>query len=187
MRRLKDAKRRILEAIQKEHGISSRRLMDTVWADDPDGGPEYEATLGFHIWGINKFLAPQGLMIKAMGHKGVGYRIVDIDNPASPPMPPGVPEGVVFAPIQRRIFELVQQRPGIVTERLASIVYPDHPKGGTTIVNNLRANIWHMNKTLKPHGLVVWARGLDGYHIRKLKLAGSKASTARNPEASIRT
>jgi hypothetical protein len=85
-RRLPRVKRRIFAAIDRRPGISADELMNVVYADDPNGGPDSRKCVHVHIHQFNKRLAREGMTIK--GHTTDGYKIlrfksVDLERPAS--------------------------------------------------------------------------------------------------------
>jgi hypothetical protein len=70
--RLPPIKARIYEAVKRCPGISAEELRCTVWADDPNGGPEDRKCLHVHVWQLNSQLRPLGIMVRAQNG---GYRI----------------------------------------------------------------------------------------------------------------
>jgi hypothetical protein len=71
-------KARIYEYISKNPGKSRNEIIDHVYADDPDGGPEWTSTLSVHIHFMNWRLRKLGLRIAAMPWHG--YRILPLTD-----------------------------------------------------------------------------------------------------------
>lgn len=73
---------------------------------------------------------------------------------------------------QRRIYDLVKLRPGILASCLAQLLWEDDPNGGPDSgIKCLHVHVYHLNKKLKPHGIVVrspFGAGEDGYRIRPI-------------------
>ena len=71
--------KRIFEIVQKRtpHGITSADLLDYVYAEDPNGGPEYpDISLKTTICRFNKKLGQFGYRIKAHpGRHSEGYTL----------------------------------------------------------------------------------------------------------------
>lgn len=66
-------------------GITSSELMDLLYADDPNGGPENPVVVRSHVYQANKGLAQHGYTIKAH-HPGSGarYKLVELRIPQEP-------------------------------------------------------------------------------------------------------
>lgn len=67
----------ILQAVFKagKHGICNERLVELLYADDREGGPENpNNTISAHVWAINKILRPRGLQIRS---SAIGRRASD--------------------------------------------------------------------------------------------------------------
>jgi hypothetical protein len=60
-------------------GITSDRIADLIYADDPNGGPEHaRRSIWVMINFANKQLAAQGYTIKSTGGPGATYRLLKI-------------------------------------------------------------------------------------------------------------
>jgi len=68
-------KRRIFDAVRRRPGISAEALRQTVWADDPNGGPECHHAIYVHIHQLNRLLTPLGIVVRAPKGAGAGYQI----------------------------------------------------------------------------------------------------------------
>jgi hypothetical protein len=71
-------KRRILDAVQRRPGISAEELRTSVWAADPNGGPENPKVIHVHIWQLNKALQLHRLRFR--GSTSHGYRLVSTEE-----------------------------------------------------------------------------------------------------------
>ncbi len=70
----------ILTAVwkMKGHPCPTTRIMDAIWADDPDGGPEYETGLKYfktQLSLLRKRLQGSGVSVDTVGFRR-GYRLV---------------------------------------------------------------------------------------------------------------
>jgi hypothetical protein len=76
-------RQRIVDAIaNRPDGITRGELLDLVYADDIDGGPDNPNTISVLIKHANAELAPQGYRIEpAWRGRGARYRITRIDAP----------------------------------------------------------------------------------------------------------
>lgn len=64
---LTPVQRHILELVQRagSHGISSRAIVDTLYADDPDGGPEHALRCVYvQVVNLNHQLRPKGFEVR---------------------------------------------------------------------------------------------------------------------------
>jgi hypothetical protein len=61
----------IFDIVRKRPGVSAERLRSLVWG--ASGGPESRSAIFVHVSGLNKRLAPLGVMIRSQGG---GYQIV---------------------------------------------------------------------------------------------------------------
>jgi hypothetical protein len=68
-------KRRILEAVQRCPGISAEGLRNSVWSDDPNGGPECRHGIHVHIHQLNRRLEPFGIAVRAPRGGSGGYQL----------------------------------------------------------------------------------------------------------------
>ena len=67
-------KERILAAVRRRPGITAQELRDSIWADDPDGGPLTDTKcLHVHVAQLNTLLRPLGIMVRSQGG---GYQII---------------------------------------------------------------------------------------------------------------
>lgn len=71
-------KQRIYDYIASRHGVNRMQIMDAVYADDANGGPENLNVISVHICFINKQLRAMkaGVKIWCRGGPGSIYRIV---------------------------------------------------------------------------------------------------------------
>jgi hypothetical protein len=68
-------KARIWDVLQRRPGISAADLVDAVYAEDPNGGPDTgRKTIHVHVSHMNRRLMREGMTIK--GHVTDGYRIL---------------------------------------------------------------------------------------------------------------
>ena len=65
-------KEKILATVRKRPGITAQELRDSVWADDPSGGPEDRKVLHVHINQLNHLLAALRIEVRSQGG---GYHI----------------------------------------------------------------------------------------------------------------
>ncbi len=80
---------RILDVVVRRPGIDGVDLAAAVYADDPDGGPDWARnSVGVTIWRNNKRLAPLGWCCKGHKGRGGGYSLVRLPEPVSPPASP---------------------------------------------------------------------------------------------------
>ena len=57
------------------YGLTSRELADKVYADDPDGGPDWAAeSINGLVWQMNQRAKKEGLGIRIRGHGGPGSK-----------------------------------------------------------------------------------------------------------------
>ena len=76
--------RRIAEIVASRPGIRMIEVADLVYADDPDGGPEWaEASLAVQTCRANARLAPFGFAIRAGRGCRNGYRVTKIGEGAA--------------------------------------------------------------------------------------------------------
>lgn len=72
-----EVKRKIYDAISKHpEGLNRKTIVDLVYGDDPDGGPENMNVISVHVKKMNPRLAPQGLRITSTGGPYSTYRLV---------------------------------------------------------------------------------------------------------------
>ena len=70
-------KQRIYEYIAAHpEGVSRRQVVEAVYADDPDGGPEYMNVIAVHVKQMNPKLATLGVRLVASGGPHSVYRLV---------------------------------------------------------------------------------------------------------------
>lgn len=70
-------KKAIYEFIARNpQGVSRGQIMDSVYADNIDGGPEFGTVISVHVAGINKLLAPEGVKIHSTRGPHALYRVV---------------------------------------------------------------------------------------------------------------
>ena len=76
-------KRRIYDFVKNHPGGSNRnQIIDAVYADDPDGGPEHAATISMHVYQMRRVLNPLGLTITSPRGRGASFRLVEITKSA---------------------------------------------------------------------------------------------------------
>jgi DNA-binding response OmpR family regulator len=56
-------------------GVTRRQIMDAVWADDIDGGPEFANVVSVHVKLMRPILEREGLTITCARGPGANYRI----------------------------------------------------------------------------------------------------------------
>jgi DNA-binding response OmpR family regulator len=56
-------------------GVTRRQLMDAVWADDADGGPEFANVVSVHVKAMRPILAREGVTISCARGPGATYRL----------------------------------------------------------------------------------------------------------------
>jgi hypothetical protein len=66
---------RIWDFMSKFRSATPAQLMEYVYEDDPDGGPETDSTLKVNIFHMNKVLKKHGLRIQANPGRGATYRL----------------------------------------------------------------------------------------------------------------
>ena len=78
-------RQRIVDAIaNRPDGITRAELLDVVYADDIDGGPENPNTVAVLIKYANAELAAQGYQIAPTWRgRGARYRLIEIQSPAA--------------------------------------------------------------------------------------------------------
>lgn len=70
-------KKRIYDCIAKNpQGIGRDEIMDKVYGDDPDGGPEFVNVISVHVLRINKLLKAEGVKIHSTRGPHATYRLV---------------------------------------------------------------------------------------------------------------
>lgn len=69
-------KQRVFDFIANNAGVTTRQVMDAVYADDPDGGPDDLKNIAVQVCFINKVIAKQGLKIKSTRGPGATYSLV---------------------------------------------------------------------------------------------------------------
>jgi hypothetical protein len=75
--KLPRVKQRIFDTVNRHPGISAEQLVEYVWSNDPNGGPESgRKAVHVHVHGLNRLLAHQGLVIR--GCVSGGYRVQEL-------------------------------------------------------------------------------------------------------------
>jgi hypothetical protein len=54
------------------YGLHTKELMDRLYADDPDGGPENNSVVGVMVWRFNKMARQNRLGLEI--HTRAGYK-----------------------------------------------------------------------------------------------------------------
>ena len=71
----------VIRAVARRPGIGSARLADIVYADDPNGGPDFAViSVRTAICRENKKLAKSGWAVKADIGASRGYRLVEVER-----------------------------------------------------------------------------------------------------------
>jgi hypothetical protein len=79
------------------------------------------------------------------------------------------PTGLRLPPIKQRIYDTVRRRPGITARELLDQVWANDRDGGPlTGTKCLHVHVLQLNRRLAPLGLMVRARGSEGYQIRSV-------------------
>jgi hypothetical protein len=69
-------RQRLVDIIaNRPNGTTGGELMDLVYADDIDGGPDCVGTVAALVFHANKQLAPQGYRITSSGGRGARYHL----------------------------------------------------------------------------------------------------------------
>lgn len=69
-------KQRIYDMVARHPGIRLQQLINHVYAEDPNGGPESLNIIHVHVHQINLIIIKHGLQIR--GHTSQGYRLVAV-------------------------------------------------------------------------------------------------------------
>jgi hypothetical protein len=76
-------KARIYEFIATHpQGVTRRQIMGAVWADDPNGGPEFENVVSVHIKHMRPTLEREGVTISCARGPGATYRVKKLSRSA---------------------------------------------------------------------------------------------------------
>jgi DNA-binding response OmpR family regulator len=77
----KPVKQRIYDYIAKHpEGVTREQILDFVWADDIDGGPEFKNIVSVHIEKMRPILIEIGLTITRSRGPGSTYRLVAVED-----------------------------------------------------------------------------------------------------------
>lgn len=59
-------------------GIGRRELVDAIYADDPNGGPDTDKCVTVHVYHINQLFKKRGLSLRIRSTGGIGavYRLL---------------------------------------------------------------------------------------------------------------
>ena len=69
-------KKRIYEYLAAHpEGVTRQQILDRVWADDPDGGPEFANVVSVHVKHMRPILEREGLTISCAKGAGATYRL----------------------------------------------------------------------------------------------------------------
>jgi DNA-binding response OmpR family regulator len=69
-------KRRIFEYVAAHpEGVTRQQILDRVWSDDIDGGPEFANVVSVHVKRMRPILEREGLTITCARGPGATYRI----------------------------------------------------------------------------------------------------------------
>lgn len=72
-----EVKRRIYDAISKHpEGLNRRQVIEMVYGDDPNGGPEEMNVISVHVQKMNERLLDKGVKIASSGGPYSVYRLV---------------------------------------------------------------------------------------------------------------
>jgi DNA-binding response OmpR family regulator len=66
---------RIYEFVRRHPRCTRDQIIDHVYADDPNGGPESRHTIAVHIYRLNRVLRPYGIVVRATKGHGANYSI----------------------------------------------------------------------------------------------------------------
>lgn len=67
-------RRRLLDYVGNHpEGVTVWQIMDALYADRPDGGPERHNVISVTVKQMNRFLVPQGYRIRGTGGPGSRY------------------------------------------------------------------------------------------------------------------
>ncbi len=70
-------KKRIYECVARHpEGVSRSEIIESVYADDPDGGPEFANVISVHVARINKLIEREGVRIHSTRGPHAVYRLV---------------------------------------------------------------------------------------------------------------
>jgi hypothetical protein len=75
-------RQRVLDYVAKSAGVTTQQIMDHVYADDPNGGPDSVNVITSTVRHINKRIKPYGLRIKGSGGPGSTYSLVRLEPEA---------------------------------------------------------------------------------------------------------
>ena len=96
------------------------------------------------------------------------------------------PKLTVTGYVRRSILRLVsERRDGITTHELRDLIYATDPNGGPQL-KSVSANIWHLNKQLRPQGYEVsvqWRGRGAPYCLRKLDADTPRPTLVRTEHA----
>lgn len=152
-------RRRIVEALLESNGKTVRQLVDLVYYDDPNGGPDApEATIYSQITHINRVLRKHGFTIERRGKC--------VLQPWVGSQPEEKKRKGGLSPIHQKVLDGLTERP-MTRAELEDYVW-GNAKPATS-----RDAIWHMvskvRKHLIPQGLdVTTPRDGEPYRIRRL-------------------
>jgi DNA-binding response OmpR family regulator len=76
-------KRRLYQfLLDHPEGVTRRQSMDAVWADDPNGGPEFENVISVHVHRMRPTLEREGVTITCARGPGATYRVKKLSRRA---------------------------------------------------------------------------------------------------------
>jgi DNA-binding response OmpR family regulator len=74
--RSQPVKARIYEFIAAHpEGVTRQQILDRVWADDIDGGPEFANVVSVHVKAMRPILEREGVTITCARGRGATYRL----------------------------------------------------------------------------------------------------------------
>jgi DNA-binding response OmpR family regulator len=77
-------KRRIYEFVAAHpEGVTRQQIIDSVYADDIDGGPEFANVVSVHVKAMRPILEREGLTITCARGPGATYRLRELAEKAA--------------------------------------------------------------------------------------------------------
>lgn len=77
--RLPPMLQRLYDFVQRRPGQTRDQIADHLYADDPTGGANSVHVVSQHVWRLNHYLRPHGMIVRSSGGPGATYRIVPLD------------------------------------------------------------------------------------------------------------
>lgn len=153
----------------KGRKISTERIFDEMYADDPDGGPDpsamyraFRAALGK----LNSKLAGSGIAVNGVGYRQ-GFRL-SLGSQALPEPEPELTVEMVVESLTARqqcILGVIWNGKGRLVEHEAIIAVMDHFDAKAHSVQSLGSAISYLRKRLKPVGITIKNVHARGYRL----------------------